>query len=116
MDPTLFIQIGSYSMIGISIVSLFTHFVVCPPESEYPQVPTPKQLILRSFVVIFSITWSAIGLVINGQLINKCKDTSKGKMIMAWSIVQCVNGILRYCGVCTKINARRLIHETQAPV
>merc|ERR1712232_1453414 len=112
MDPTLFLQIGAFAMMALSITSLFTHFILCPPEPEYPQVPTWPQLMLRSLVVIFSILWSSIGLDLYSNLIKECKDTSKGKMLMAWSIIQLFNGIMRCCGVCTKINIRRQIVET----
>ena len=111
IDPSLYLQVAGFSMLISSLLSICTHCFVCPPEPGYTHIPSGKQLIFRFMVVIYSIVWSSIGIHLYTQLINECKDTPKGKMLLSWVIITLSNGSLRCCGVCSKMSIRRQINS-----
>lgn len=95
IDPSLFLQIAGFSMLISSLISICTHCCICPPEPGYTHIPSAKQLLFRFTIVIYSIVWSSIGIDLYISLIDQCKQTPKGKMLLSWVIITFCNGVLR---------------------
>mmetsp|Transcript_4901 Transcript_4901/g.4289 ORF Transcript_4901/g.4289 Transcript_4901/m.4289 type:complete len:163 (-) Transcript_4901:269-757(-) len=92
MDVTLFLQIVGFTMMGLSIVSVCSHFLICPPpDPDQPNIPSVPQLIFNVIIIIYYFAWVIVGFVLRDQLSDKCKDTDKGKMFFAWCIIYAIS-------------------------
>ena len=111
MDPTLYLQVAGFSMMGASILSLCTHYLIFPPPDDNWQAASGPQLVISSLIIVFEIVWSIIGLVIESELEQFCKDTSKGQMLLAWAIIYLIGGICGCCSLCMAIKARNMLND-----
>ena len=92
MDVTLFLQIVGFTMMGLSIVSVCSHFLICPPpDPDQPNIPSVPQLIFNVIIILYYIAWVIVGFVLRGQTTDACKDTDKGKMMFAWCIIYAIS-------------------------
>ena len=53
-----------------------------------------------TIITLYCIAWSIFGFIIYGELGNECKNDEITILILVYSIIKLISGIVRFCGQC----------------
>eukprot|EP01084_Bolivina_argentea_P130804 230924_1 len=107
MDVSLYLQVAGFSMMGLTLLSLCTQYLIFPPPDGNYQSASGPQIVISLLIVCYEIVWAIIGLVIDAEAIEGCRESPKGQMLLAWAIIYLIAGICGCCSLCMVVKARQ---------
>lgn len=87
IDPTLYLKIGGFSFLGLSLLTTCTRFTFCKSREYEDFVPSKGQSCLSFAAILLETVWIVFGCVIYHSVDADCKESPVGKMILSFVII-----------------------------